>query len=67
MLYNIFDFLFNKESHYSKPSLIPLQLIRIETVKNEKFCSGQLERLKPHKKISKTGLSWMKESLDFSF
>jgi hypothetical protein len=26
-----------------------------------------LERLKPHKKISKTGLRWMKETLDFSF
>jgi hypothetical protein len=27
----------------------------------------ELERLKPRKKISKIGLSWMKETLDFSF
>jgi hypothetical protein len=27
---------------------------------------GQLERLKPCKKISKIGLNWMKETLDFS-
>jgi hypothetical protein len=30
-------------------------------------CSGQLERLKPRKKISKIGFSWMKEALHFSF
>jgi hypothetical protein len=27
----------------------------------------QLERLKPGKKIFKSGFSWMKEALDFSF
>jgi hypothetical protein len=31
------------------------------------LCWGQLERLKPRKKISKTDLSWMKDTLDFSF
>jgi hypothetical protein len=31
------------------------------------LCSRQLERLKPHKKISKIDLSWMKETLDFCF
>jgi hypothetical protein len=36
-------------------------------IKNEKFCSGQLERLKARKKILETGFSWMKEILDFSF
>jgi hypothetical protein len=32
-----------------------------------RLCCGQLERLKPRKKISKIGLSWLKETLDFSF
>jgi hypothetical protein len=32
-----------------------------------RLCWGQLERLKPCKNISKIGLSWMKETLDFSF
>jgi hypothetical protein len=32
-----------------------------------RLCWGQLERLKPRKKISKIGFSWMKETLDFSF
>jgi hypothetical protein len=27
---------------------------------------GQLESLKPHKKISKSGLNWLKEALHFS-
>jgi hypothetical protein len=30
-------------------------------------CSWQLQRLKPHKKISKIGLSWTKVSLDFYY
>jgi hypothetical protein len=29
--------------------------------------AGHLERLKPRKKISRIGLSWMKETLDFNF
>jgi hypothetical protein len=32
-----------------------------------RLCWGELERLKPHKKISETGLSWMKETEDSSF
>jgi hypothetical protein len=28
---------------------------------------GKIERLKPRKKVSKIGLSWMKETLDFNF
>jgi hypothetical protein len=32
-----------------------------------RLCWGQLERLKPHKEISKIGFSWMKETLEFSF
>jgi hypothetical protein len=32
-----------------------------------RLCWGQLERLKPRKKIFKNGFSWMKETLDFSF
>jgi hypothetical protein len=32
-----------------------------------RLCWGQLERLKPRKKIFETGLSWIKENLDFSF
>jgi hypothetical protein len=31
-----------------------------------RLCWGQLERLKPRKKISKIRFSWMKETLDFS-
>jgi hypothetical protein len=31
------------------------------------FRSKRAFRLKQHKKISKIGLSWMKENLDFSF
>jgi hypothetical protein len=32
-----------------------------------RLCRGQLERLKPCKKISKIGFRWMKETLYFSF
>jgi hypothetical protein len=35
--------------------------------RTSRLCSGQLERVKPRKKISKIGFSWMKETLDFSF
>jgi hypothetical protein len=83
--------LYAQRLKHSKPSLIRLQLIRIEIWKKWKIlftveyilwkdkwdlqardkrifrtCWGQLERLKSPKKISKIGLSWMKETLDFS-
>jgi hypothetical protein len=31
-----------------------------------RLCSGQMERPEPQKRISKIGLSWMKETLDSS-
>jgi hypothetical protein len=56
----------------------PVSVNPDQNMKNETFCSqfstyfkrgpsDCVERLKPRKKISKIGLSWMKETLDFSF
>jgi hypothetical protein len=41
--------------------------VKFRSKRTFRLCWGQLERLKPRKKISKIGLNWLKETLDFSF
>jgi hypothetical protein len=43
------------------------RLMRFRSKRTFRLCCGQLERLKPRKKIFKIGLSWVKEALDMSF
>jgi hypothetical protein len=39
----------------------------IRSKRTFRLCGGQLEKLKPRKKICKIDLSWVNEALDFSF
>jgi hypothetical protein len=43
------------------------RLVGFKSKRTFRLSSGQLERLKPRKKISNIGLNWMKETLDFNF